>query len=70
MTYFLIINISLLKMNNDVLINYVICKQRLLLLQELLNEYRKTTTLGDALADTVANMKVLKRIMKEKYEIN
>ena len=57
-------------MNDDILINYVICKQRLLLLQELLNEYRKTTTLGDALADTVANMKVLKRIMKEKYEIN
>lgn len=56
-------------MNNDVLIDYVICKQRLLLLQELLSEYRKTTTLGDALADTVANMKVLKRIMKEKYEI-
>ena len=70
MTYFLVINISLLKMNDDILINYVICKQRLLLLQELLNEYRKTTTLGDALADTVANMKVLKRIMKEKYEIN
>ena len=57
-------------MNDDVLINYVICKQRLLLLQELLSEYRKTTTLGDALTDTVANMKVLKRIMKEKYEIN
>lgn len=53
-------------MNDDVLINYVICKQRLLLLQELLNEYSKTTTLGDALEDTVANMKVLKRIMKEK----
>lgn len=56
-------------MNDDVLIDYVICKQRLLLLQELLSEYRKTTTLGDALADIVANMKVLKRIMKEKYEI-
>lgn len=70
MKYFLVMNILLLKMNDDVLINYVICKQRLLLLQELLNEYRKTTTLGDALADTVANMKVLKRIMKEKYEIN
>ena len=66
MKYFLVMNILLLKMNDDVLINYVICKQRLLLLQELLNEYRKTTTLGDALADTVANMKVLKRIMKEK----
>lgn len=70
MKYFLVMNILLLKMNDDVLINYVICKQRLLLLQELLSEYRKTTTLGDALADTVANMKVLKRIMKEKYEIN
>lgn len=70
MKYFLVMNILLLKMNDDVLINYVICKQRLLLLQELLNEYSKTTTLGDALADTVANMKVLKRIMKEKYEIN
>lgn len=66
MKYFLVMNILLLKMNDDVLINYVICKQRLLLLQELLNEYSKTTTLGDALEDTVANMKVLKRIMKEK----
>lgn len=66
MKYFLVMNTLLLKMNDDVLINYVICKQRLLLLQELLNEYSKTTTLGDALEDTVANMKVLKRIMKEK----
>lgn len=56
-------------MNDDVLIDYVIRKQRLLLLQELLSEYRKTTTLGDALADTVANIKVLKRIMKEKYGV-
>lgn len=70
MKYFLVMNILLLKMNDDVLINYVICKQRLLLLQELLSEYSKTTTLGDTLADTIANMKVLKRIIKEKYESN
>lgn len=57
-------------MSSDLLIDYVICKQHSLYLQELLNEYSKTTTIGDALIDTVENLKVLKRKLKEEYETN
>lgn len=54
-------------MSNDILIDYVICKQRSIYLQELLNKYNKTTTIGDALVDTIENLKVLKRKLKEEY---
>lgn len=54
---------------DDIFVDYVIGIQHFKYLQELLTKYSKTTTLGDALVDIVANMKVLKRIMKEKYEI-
>lgn len=54
-------------MNNDILIDYVICKQRSIYLQELLKDYNKNTTIGDALIDTVENLKVLKRRLKEEY---
>lgn len=54
-------------MNDDILIDYVICKQRSMYLQELLKDYNKTTTIGDALIDTVEKLKVLKRKLKEEY---
>lgn len=62
-----VIPLILKSMNNDILIDYVICKQRSIYLQELLKDYNKNTTIGDALIDTVENLKVLKRRLKEEY---
>lgn len=62
-----VIPLILKSMNDDILIDYVICKQRSMYLQELLKDYNKTTTIGDALIDTVEKLKVLKRKLKEEY---
>lgn len=59
--------LELLNMSDDPLIDYVICKQRSIYLQELLKDYNKNTTIGDALVDTLENLKVLKRRLKEEY---
>lgn len=62
-----VIPLILKNMSNDILIDYVICKQRSIYLQELLKDYNKNTTIGDALIDTLENLKVLKRRLKEEY---
>ena len=62
-----VIPLILNSMNDDILIDYVICKQRSIYLQELLKDYNKNTTIGDALVDTLENLKVLKRKLKEEY---
>ena len=54
-------------MNYNILIDYLIYKQRSIYLQELLKDYNKNTTIGDALIDALENLKVLKRRLKEEY---